>query len=151
MNVVIRHGLLQVLLHIVLDGLVNGGDHIEAVLAGVVFLKLGKEQLRPHGVGGSDGSAGAAGKGLIILGFDPFQAVVIRTNEADQVTGQRGIGVVALGVRFQADAPQAILVLEDPDFVCLVLFQLPGHGHIPAALLPGFFIDLVIADIQDLR
>ena len=151
MYVVIRHGLLQVLLHIVLNGFVNGGDQIEAVLAGVIFLELGKEQLRPHGVGGPDGSAGTAGKGLVVSGLDALQAVVIRAHEANQMAGQGGIGVIALGVRLQTDAPQAVPVLEGPDFVGLFLFQLPGHGHIPAALLPGFLIDLIIADAQNLR
>ena len=150
LNIVICHGLLQVLFHIVLDGLINGGDHVEAVLAGVIFLKLGEQQFCSHGVGGPDCPAGTAGKGFVILGFDPLKAVVIRAHKADQMAGQRGIGVIPLGIRLQADTPQAILALERANRIGLLLFQLPGHRHIPAALLPGFFVYLIITQTQNL-
>ena len=150
LNIVICHGLLQVLFHIVLDGLINGGDHVEAVLAGVIFLKLGEQQFCSHGVGGPDCPAGTAGKGFVILGFDPLKAVVIRAHKADQMAGQRGIGVIPLGIRLQADTPQAILALERANRIGLLLFQLPGHRHIPAALLPGFLVNLIIIHAQNL-
>ena len=139
------------LFHIVLDAGVYGGHQVVAVLPGIVFLKLAEEQLRAHGVGGPHRLAWAAGEGLVILGLYPLQAVVVRAHKADDMAGQGGVGIIPLGIRLQAHAPEIVLRLEGPHLIGLVLLQLPGSGHIPAALLPGLLVYLIIAYIQYLR
>ena len=149
LDVVILHGLFQVLFHIVLYGGVHRQHQVIAVLAGAVLLKGAEQQLCAVGVGGPQGPSGAAGKGGVVFGLDPFQAGVVHAHKADEMAGKAGIGVIALGVRLQADALQAVFRLEAADLIRLLCLHLPGHGHIPGAGTARLFQYIIVVKPKD--
>ena len=65
------------------------------------------------------------------------------------MAGQGIIGIIASGVRLQADAPDAVGGLEGTDGIGGLPLHLPRNSHIPGACLSRLFQQLLIVQIQD--
>ena len=115
----IRHGV-QTLFQIILDGGVQRQCQVAAVLGGKILL-VGVHHVVAGVVLGGHHHPALPLQLLLVAGLQPVQAGVVIAHEADDVGGQRAVGVVALGVRHQMDAHDLILVNVGADGVGGVL------------------------------
>ena len=141
MDVVILHGLFQVLFHEKLYPRVHRCHHVEAVLARLIVLKAGKQQLGSEGIGRAHRASGRTGERLVVTRFDPLEAVVVRPHKADEMAGQGGVWIIALGIGLETHTAQVVFLFEAADLIGLLLLHLPRHGYIPGTGLPGFLAD----------
>ena len=149
-GVVVQRRLPQMLFHIILHRGVERQDDVAAFFSRPVVLIARKQQLAAVGVGRPERAGGRAGENRVVSRLDPLEADVVRADEAEQMAGQTGVWIIALGVRLEAHALQAVLGLEGPDPVRLLAFELAGGGDIPAPLAPGLLVQRLRVGAQDL-
>ena len=143
MDIIVLHGLLEVLFNKILYRGINGRHDIAAVLAGTKFLEAGVKHFRPIGIGRAYRLSLSAGKRLLIPCFNALEAVIVRADEADKMAGKRGVGVITLYIRLKPDAVQVVFQLELADPIRGLAFDLSRDGHIPRAA-SGRFLQYII-------
>ena len=140
--IIVLHRLGKLLLQIVLDRGIDCQAEIESVLRIDVVLIACEDHIRPGAVLQPEDAAGGAGQKIVLRKLQPRKAGVVGADEADDVRGERGIGVIALCVRFELHTLQVVLVFKGAHRVRLGLFDLALDGFIPAAPVGGHREDL---------
>ena len=114
--------LLKALFEVILHRLIEGRHQTVAVLGVEILLILIEERVAV-GVARGDDHALFAGQLLVIHSLKAVGAAV-GVDKADDVRGERGIGVVALGGRLQKDAFDVVVADKHADFVRRLLLDL---------------------------
>ena len=149
-HAVILHGLLQMLLHDVLDRGVDGQRHVIAVFGVVVILIFRVEHVGAEGVLCPDHASGSAGQHAVHAQLDAAQSRVLIAHEAHDVAGQAAVGIIALGVGLELDPLEVVLVFELPYPGTEILLYLAGHGLVPALRVRGHVQNLRVVHTEDL-
>ena len=131
LHVVVLHGLLQVLFHVILDRRVERERHVLAVGGVVIILVIDEEHIRAVAVRGAHHASLAAGQRVVIAVFNAGQAAVVRSDKADDVRGQTAVRIIALGVRLDLDADDVVLFLERAHLIRDVALHLARDDLIP--------------------
>ena len=135
---------------------------ILAVLCVIILLIL-VQKFRAAGVSRRDGKAGGSLQCSFILGFQTHATLIFAVDKANDIGRQFRIGVVALGVRLEPHAQNALLLLfghfialfidlavdESADLVGDILFGLLGQSFIHGIGLFHFRLNDRLVDIQD--
>ena len=150
LNVVILDGLIQRLFNIMLDREVNRCYKIKAIFGTGVALVLVKQKIGAVGIGKAHVFSRRSTQSGVILRFHPVKAVVIGSDKAYHMAGKRGIRIVSFRIALQPDALELILVFKFAHLVGSLFFDLARNGHIPRAVILGFFQDILLVEAEDL-
>ena len=144
------HHLAQGLLHIVLHCCVQRQHNVASVLCFIVLL-IAVEHVAARGILGGHHQARLAVQYVVIPGLQSIQAIIIRAHKADDLGGQRGIGVIALGIGDHIHAHNALVVDEGADLIGHILLHPKLEYLILGVRALHFFQDALLVDLQDLR
>ena len=143
------HHLAQSLLHIVLHRCVQRQHDVAAVLCFIILL-VAVEHVIAGRILGGDHQARLAVQHVVIPGLQAVQAVIIRAHKADDLGGQGGIGVIALGIGDHVHAHNALVVDEGADLIGHILLH-PELEHLVLRVRAlHLFQDALLVDLQDL-
>ena len=144
------HHLRQRLFHIVLHRSVQRQHDVAAVL-GLVILLIAVGHVVARVVLAGHHQTRLAVQNAVIPRLQPVQTVIIRAHEADDLGGEGGIGVVALGVGDHVHALYALVIDIAADLIGHILLH-PQLQHLVLGVCAlHFFQDALFVDLQYLR
>ena len=150
LDVVVLHGLGEVLFNVILDDGVNGEAYAVAVAGVYIVLVARVEHIRARRGGRAHDIAALAREHAVIAGFYTAETGVVQSHEADDVRGHAAVGVIALCVGLDLDAYVAAVGFELPYLLGHVLLHLAGHDLVPGVRVPRLFEDGLVVHAEDL-
>ena len=142
--------LIDGLFHIILNGGVQGQDDVAAVLR-LIILFVAIEHIVARRVLGRHHQARLPLQGAVIPGLQAVEAGIIRTYEADDLRGQGGIGIVALGIGGHVDPHHALIVDVAANLVGYILLYAHFQHLVLGVGALHFLEDALLIDLQNFR
>ena len=148
LDLVAVDGRLKILFQIRLHRRIHR-QHKAVAVAGVVVFLIGKGHFRAVVSLGRHDLARRTLQIGVVVGLESLRTDVVVADEAQQLRTQRGIGVIALGVRFQIDALDVAVVDERAHLVRKLFGDLLLNDLVAVGLIGRLLTDEILRHVQN--